>query len=228
MSTNASGRIVDEHGIGRGGLEIVLRDQSAIDRRDIGTTTSLGDGSFTVGPYPEDPHAGSVSPRIFGVIVVSASGRQLYNEPITDAGGTLSVGTLTIPNATVHGFIVTGGSGAAARLTPGNAIRFLVDNVDAWGSLSDLVAGATTSVEYMQLELDLHDYDANVAAEKPCIVTKFDSAKPIGPGTLRNVDPGDSNDVRPERLFLSVSKKIFRCGSLCHRRPSQRNPGSFG
>ena len=192
--------------MGRGGLQVVLRDQSAIDRRDMGTTTSAGDGSFTIGPYEEDPHAGgAISPRIFGVVVLSAVGREFYNEPISDAAGTLNIGTVTIPSAAVQGFVVTGGSGAAARLTTGNAIRFLVDNVDAWGHFSDMVAKATSSVDYMQLEFDLHDYRPDIAQERPRMVMRFNPAKPIGPGVTRLVDPSDPLDVRPERLLLPRS-----------------------
>ena len=59
----------------------------------------------------------------------------------------------------------------------------------------------------MQLEFDVNPF-RDVNNEVPSLVTKFNQDKPIGPGEERPVAPGDPKDVRPERLFLNVSKNV--------------------
>src|SRR5260370_37658446 len=154
MSTNATGRVIDEHGSGLPDLQVRVVDESALPRRHTGITKTDPGGSFTVGPYDENPHGGPMPARTFTLLILDPrTTRRVHTEPLTDVPGTLNIGDIVISSSDLHAFVVSGGVGAASRLTTGNAIRFLVDNVDAWVHFSDIVGAATTSVDFMQLEL---------------------------------------------------------------------------
>ena len=147
MSTTASGHVIDDHGDGVPNLLVHLTDDSALLRSQIGKTKTLADGSFSIGPYDEDPYFGTVfPPRTFTLTVVDLrSMRNVHTEALTDSMGTLNLGNISISSPDLNAFIVSGGVGAADRLTAGNAVHFLIDNLEAWGRFSDLVGKATKS-----------------------------------------------------------------------------------
>jgi hypothetical protein len=79
------------------------------------------------------------------------------------------------------------GGGTPSRFSTGNAIRWLVDNEEAWGHSADVIKEATI-LDVMQLGIEVDKYALGVEREKPKIVLRFDPAKTLFNPALPLVD----------------------------------------
>jgi phosphatidylserine/phosphatidylglycerophosphate/cardiolipin synthase-like enzyme len=183
------------------GLTVVLHDISALFEGELarGTTTAPG-GSVTL-TYHDNffPEMGARRLRLrvrLGQFVV----KEQELDDVTSA--TLNVTTIMLSKAQAKGMLATLGDAAPSRVTQGNAIEWLCDNVDGWGRLATQLRAATTNVDVMQLSLDIHDFNTLATEEQPEIVLDF---VPDITATLpRKVT---ASDGRVERLLLDISKK---------------------
>src|SRR5262249_56157637 len=64
------------------------------------------------------------------------------------------------------------GGGTASRFSTGNAIRWLVDNEEAWGHSADVIKDATI-LDVMQLGIEADKYHLDVEPDKPNIALPF-------------------------------------------------------
>jgi phosphatidylserine/phosphatidylglycerophosphate/cardiolipin synthase-like enzyme len=201
VSKTSTGRLLDEHGTPLAGLRVVVRDESALFASDLEHDDSKSDGTFSV-TYGEDlfPELGT---RQLGIFVFTQSHRQLYHVSKSDiSADTLALGDITIKQADVSGLLVTlGGSQAVLPLRAGNALRFLIDDEEAWAYTNKSLLGATGSIDVMQLEFDMPSaFDPSPLVEFPEIVLAFDGA----------VDPPrpvlKPTDFRPERVLIDKAK----------------------
>ncbi len=209
MSTSATGSVVDqESGAGLAGLRVFLLDPTQIHDRDAAildqtVTTSTGSFSLKYAEYLSDPATPGKLPRNLNLTI--RLGQLVLKEvPKTDdpSQSTIDFGKIVLPRAEAESWQATLGTGTPSRVTDGNAIRWLADNVDAWGRVAQVIKSAST-LDVMQLEIDIDSFNADFRQEKPIIVLDF--------------DPGDApsgeklsisqSDDRIERLFLAASQR---------------------
>lgn len=198
MSTNASGRVVDEGGTGLEGVSVTLQDDYLFTSK-LGSATTQHDGTFSIGPYEDDFKATTLGPRNLQVTVYAQNVRSVLQKTFPD----VSASTLPIPDLSVHAADVTGWTvtlGAAPKyVNDGNGIRLLVNDQEAWAYLATKLNGATSSIGMMQLEFDIPStFNNDPSQEEPQIVLSF--ASPVDPNNPRKVN--QPTDYRPERLLL--------------------------
>jgi hypothetical protein len=106
------------------------------------------------------------------------------------------------------------GTGAPSRLTHGNAVRWLVDNEDAWGRVETVIENTKTrasdasnttkvSLDVMQLQIEVDEYNKDITSETPLIVLRFDPER----DPLYDLQHGlDRADLRIERSMLEAAQ----------------------
>jgi hypothetical protein len=182
------------------------RVSGLFDRSTLARSRTGADGRFTVA-YGADTSAASLGPRTLLVEVTDPVDRRLARIELEDvAAAVLPLPDFVVRPADGEGLLVTLGTGMASFVSTGNAIRLLIDNVEAWGHLARLFAGATSSIEFMQMEFDVPDeFEPDPGAERPVAVFGFGSPVPT-PTALRQVNAG-FNDIRPERVLESRARQ---------------------
>jgi phosphatidylserine/phosphatidylglycerophosphate/cardiolipin synthase-like enzyme len=225
MSTSIIGTLISETGQPLPRLHVVIRDESAIFPSVVGETDSDNNGAFTVN-YGADltPELGT---RKLVCYVTTQMGRQLLQISKDDvASAVLTLGNVTIKQAETTGYVVTlGGSGQAASVRDGNAVRPLIDDQDAWSYLKDKMRGAQASINLMELEFDIPpQYNAAPDQEDPEIVFSF--GQPVDPANPRPVTNAD--DFRPERILLDQSSHGVKVRiSVPHHNLAPITPGTI-
>jgi phosphatidylserine/phosphatidylglycerophosphate/cardiolipin synthase-like enzyme len=204
VSTSVTGRLVDGTDTGIANLHIGVRDDSSSFDTPLGSADSDGNGYFTIAIPDDTQEVDTGTARSLGVYITTQAGREVNTSHHHDSSGaTLDLGSIHIRTADASGWTVTLlGSPAAIDVRAGNAVTPLVDDEEAWGYLQKQIAGATQSVNVMQLQMDVpKKFDANPANESPEIVLSFGS--PIDPVNPRHLDAGD---YRLEHMLLDAAK----------------------
>ncbi|MDX2442612.1 MAG: phospholipase D-like domain-containing protein [Bacteroidales bacterium] len=156
-------------------LKIQIVDFDGIpDEQTLGWTTTDSNGNFSV-TYPKNSY-GSVEWEPDIVVRVYDPYLRVLHETVEvkDVSDT----TLVIPNISLHpknvsGWLVTNAtinpSGTPVDLSAGNEITFLIDNEDAWREITDVAAGATSSINFQLLYWEV-----------PGVITKFNTMPVVG------------------------------------------------
>ncbi|MDN3358541.1 phospholipase D-like domain-containing protein [Actinomadura sp. DC4] len=157
--------------------------------------------------YDEDIFVDAVggARRTLEFRVLDKVGRVVKKIVMRDVDGTvLDLGTIQIPKADASGWLVTKGTGAASPpVTRNNAVKLLIDNVEAWGKIIDLVEHAESSIDLMQLRYEIADeFSEDPNAESPNLVLQFGT--PLSATQLRKVN---DKDLRAERLLAGAATK---------------------
>jgi phosphatidylserine/phosphatidylglycerophosphate/cardiolipin synthase-like enzyme len=185
-------------------FDIVLRDESQILPATLGTSRSDDNtGRFSLN-YDPDILATTYGPRILVLRIYASAYRLVLEQKIPDtASATLDFGDLMITQSDASGWVVSlAGATTLFPVRAGNAIRFLIDDQEAWGHVSDKMVNSMSSIEVMQLEFDIpHDFNSDPNLEPPDIVLQFDA--PLDAADLRIVHR--PKDYRPERVLLDRS-----------------------
>jgi phosphatidylserine/phosphatidylglycerophosphate/cardiolipin synthase-like enzyme len=195
-------------------ITVVLDDLSVLFDQNLGGPQQPhADGSFKFN-YSADLFAvpgGSPARQLRLQIRI---GRHVLKEVQRDdvTGDVLAFGTIKVTSKSLGWLATTkvgsdpavADTGEPQRLTSGNAIEWLCDNVDAWGRVADLLSDAATSktsVDLMQLTVDVEPFldGAPVAEQPPNVVLAF--SKPLS-DTKQIVD----GDQRIERMILAASQ----------------------
>jgi phosphatidylserine/phosphatidylglycerophosphate/cardiolipin synthase-like enzyme len=202
MSSTVTGRVIDGTDTGIDNLHVVVRDDSGIFDVELQHGDTANGGYFSIDIAP-DTRDDTVLARTLGVYITTQGGREVNTSQHDDGEDTtLALGDIPVRTADVKGWTVTLlGSPNALDVRAGNAVIPLVDDEEAWGHVKDQISGATTSVNIMQLQLDVpKKYDATPANEANEIVLEFGS--PIDPVNPRHLD---ANDFRLERMLLDAA-----------------------
>lgn len=201
MSASTTGRVLrSAGGLPWVGLLVTVADTSAlVDNLVLDQQPTGVDGGFTLA-YADDERFAELGPRRFVIEVTDRAGRGLARIELDD----VPTAVLVVPDFVIRpgdgeGFPVTLGTGAPAFVSTGNAVTPLVDNLKAWGHLTDLFAAATSRIEIMQLVFEIPDrYAADPDDESPVMVFRF-GVPPLTAQALRKLG---SQDARPERVLL--------------------------
>lgn len=211
-----TGRVVDEEARPMTHVK-VLALANWLLTTDKANQSDVIDGKFTLkidSIEPGSTAAGSITPSI-RVRVVDFVGRQLSSDRevfLTQADHDLN--DITVLRADAEGLLVTNRTGTAKFVSEGNAVKLLVDGLEAFGRVADEIKLARHSVHMTQLffgvpakfdkDNEAIDPQTNEPKEKASLVFKF-SPSPIEP-----IDAHPENlpnqprigDERPERLLV--------------------------
>jgi phosphatidylserine/phosphatidylglycerophosphate/cardiolipin synthase-like enzyme len=204
MSNSANGKVIDEHGAGIVGLDVQLDDisQVLVVLLAKGTTTTDGNFSLTYAESPISNDPGKQARRLRLRILVGLHPiKEIIRADSTQP--TITFDTVQRTAAEATSWWATLGTGAPSRLTRSNAVRWLVDNVDAWGHTQDVISNAR-KLDIMQLSIAIDEFHPDFHIEKPQIVLAFDPNAPLDSLHRRNLN---EHDQRIERSILAQAKK---------------------
>ena len=205
MSATLSGRVVGDGGAGVSGLQVVIRDETALCPSDLQTTTTDGSGNYSA-TVPDDPLSqdGLGSVRKVGVHIYPPKGpRQLSYVSYDVTGSTVQATDVTLRAADVSGWAVSlPGTTNALPVRKGNAVRLLVDDKLAWEHVAAAMSSAQKAISVMQLEMDIpRKFNATQSQERPEIILSFpDTYDTLHPTSLDGTTPN-----RPERMLLDAA-----------------------
>ncbi|MEP6811627.1 MAG: phospholipase D-like domain-containing protein [Actinomycetota bacterium] len=199
MSTSAQGTVVGGDGVGVAGLTVVLQDVSALFERDLARGVTTSGGAFSLS-YAADSSEGDRRVRLRIRV-----GQHVVKEDERDdvSAGQLSYGQIQLLGKEGTSVLATLGKGEASRLSQGNALEWLCDDVDAWSRVGTLIRNATGRLDVMQLTIDVEKFKTASTEEQPKIVLDFHAPPP----SVTQARVVDDNDGRIERLLLAAAKK---------------------
>ena len=209
MSTSATGSVVDQQsGAGIPGLDIDIEDVSQLhDGRVLNApfvTGPSGVFALTYASYSFDPTAPGKQGRDLRLTV--RLGRLVLKEVTQNEGAfsdTITFGKIVLPRAEAESRRATLGTGQETRVSQGNAIRWLADNVDGWGRAAQVVKNSST-LDVMQLEIVVNAFDdAGLTKEKPAVILDFDSTDKVSATEF----VVSAKDDRIERAMLGAASK---------------------
>jgi hypothetical protein len=206
MSTSVTGRVVDDSSKGIQGLQVLIKDESALfGSTNLATSTTDQNGVYTA-PVAADRMTDVFSTRQIGVHIRTSGGvRELYSHTYPDdPGATLTIPDISLRTVDVAGWAVSlPGTKNALPIRNGCALQMLIDDKVAWQHVSDAMRGALISISVMQLEFDMpREFNAAPPEEFPEIVLAFDSASfdPANPSPVLG-----PFDFRPERIMIDAA-----------------------
>jgi phosphatidylserine/phosphatidylglycerophosphate/cardiolipin synthase-like enzyme len=210
MSMSVTGKVVDVDNPSNGlsGLQVVVRDTSAIVASQLGATTTGSDGSFTITIAADSFSGNEFGSRQLEVSIRTALvGRLLYLQTYPDSDSdTTTIDTISLKQADVTGWAVSlPGTSNALPVWEGTALQALVDDKTAWREVNTSMKNATNAISVMQLSLDMpRSYQTNAADESPEVVLDFPDSFD---GTT---SPTTANDLttfpRPERTMVTAAQ----------------------
>lgn len=204
MTTTVTGRIVASDGSAVPRLVAEAHGDWLLTTSLLAERVLADDGGFSLNvPTPGDAPG---APPSFRFRVVDLARRPVLSDrELAGTVATHDLGDLVIPIADLSGLEVTHLTGAAPRVSRGNALTLLIDGEEAFGRIADDIKEAAEFVSITQLFMPVPRFDPDAAKEHPALVFQFGS--PLIPAAPANrVPPGAHEsrpgDVRPERLLL--------------------------
>lgn len=192
MSTSASGRVINENGAGISGLGVHLEDVSRVLVVSLAKAATNSTGQFSLTYADDSPVSSEPGKQVRQLRLRVLVGQHVIKE-VLQADSTqpaLTFATIQRNAEEATSWWATLGTGAPSRVTPGNAVRWLVDNEDAWGHTQDVIERAGT-LDIMQLSIDIEEFETALHIEKPVIVLRFDPTNPIDAAHRRLIDVDD-------------------------------------
>ena len=219
------GRVIDEANQPVTSVKVIALADWLLTDKSANAVKVDSAGQFVLEVENIDPaDVAAISPVVpsLRVRVIDRVGRQLSTDQLLDATvANHNLGKITVNRAEAEGLLVTNGTGTAKFVSEGNAIKLLVDGLEAFGRVADEIQIAKNSINMTQLFFgvpeDFHpnneeiDPATKVPREKANLVFKF-SQTAIIPQDPGPADPSPRiGDERPERLLLNsvLNKKTI-------------------
>jgi phosphatidylserine/phosphatidylglycerophosphate/cardiolipin synthase-like enzyme len=221
-----TGRVVDERNAPVTGVRVVALGDWLLTSENLTKPVAAGtDGKFRLDVESVDPvesvDAGTIIPT-FRVRVVDRIGRQLSEDQlVSGTAASTDLHDIKVNRADAEGLLVTNRSGTASFVSDDNAVKLLVDGVEAFGRVADEIKRAQHSINMTQLFFSVPDefHEENEAID-PVTKEPKEKAKLVfrfSPPALKPIDPIDPTapkdpvprvgDVRPERLLVDKLRK---------------------
>jgi phosphatidylserine/phosphatidylglycerophosphate/cardiolipin synthase-like enzyme len=210
------GRVIDEANQPLTSVKVVALADWLLTDKSAKAVKVDSAGQFVLEVENIDPaDVAALSPVVpsLRVRVLDRVGRQLSTDQVLDATVTNhNLGNLTVNRAEAEGLLVTNQTGTARFVSEGNAVKLLVDGLEAFGRVADEIQIAKNSINMTQLFFgvpkDFHPNNEEIdpatkePREKANLVFKF-SQTAIVPQDPGPADPSPRiGDERPERLLL--------------------------
>ena len=201
MSTSASGRVVDQAGAGIPNLNVCLDDISRVNEVSLKKAATDPAGNFTLAPYADDVTVSNEPGRQVRQLRLRIKvGEHVVKEiQRADTPAPIVFDPIELSTNEATGWWATLGTGEPSRLSHSNAVRWLVDNEDAWGHAQGVIANAGT-LDILQLYVDVNEFSPTVTSEKPKVILQFDPTNPLTAANRRDIDP---DDKRIERSIMA-------------------------
>lgn len=213
-----TGRVVDEEGRPLTNVKVVALGNSLLTSEQVAKPVNVVNGQFTLQVESLEAGAataaGSITPS-FHVRVVDLVGRQLSSDrEVFATEPNQDLNDFTVLRADAEGLLVTNRTGQAKFVSEGNAVKLLVDGLEAFGRVADEIKLAKHSIDMTQLFFSMPDkfHNDNEAIdpgsqeprEKANLVFKFSPAPLIPIEALPENLPKQPRigDERPERLLV--------------------------
>ncbi|MET0164596.1 MAG: phospholipase D-like domain-containing protein [Vicinamibacterales bacterium] len=211
-----TGRVVDEEGRPMTKVRVVALANWLLTT-DKANRADVDDGKFTLkidSIQLESTAAGSITPSL-RVRVVDLVGRQLSSDRevfLTEANHDLN--DITVLRADAEGLLVTNRTGTPKFVSEGNAVKLLIDGLEAFGRVADEIKLAKHSINMTQLffgvpdkfhqDNEAIDPETKEPKEKANLVFKFapTDIKPVDPFPESLPNKPRIGDERPERLLV--------------------------
>ena len=174
MSKSAVGFVVNvENGEGLAGLNIDIEDVSQLHDNQVLNTPAVTDssGQFNVSYKPYAFNTSKPGAQARQLKLTIRIGRQVLKESFQNEGAfgdTIDFGKITLHRAAATSWRATLGDNDESRVSDGNTIRWLADNVDAWKHVADVMTNSS-NLDVMQLTIDVGDFKK----DNPIIVLDF-------------------------------------------------------
>jgi phosphatidylserine/phosphatidylglycerophosphate/cardiolipin synthase-like enzyme len=164
------GRVVDEMGQPITGLVVIATDIDTVSKDDVlGRAITAADGTWSLS-YPPTVYEEVLGDRPDIVVSVfdRVGIRQLAEtaEAPDVTSSVLVVDDIVVPRAVADGWAATLGSDSPSRLSTGNRVDILVDNLAACREMIRMIETATTEVHLAQLWID-DDFVATYTDDGP-------------------------------------------------------------
>jgi phosphatidylserine/phosphatidylglycerophosphate/cardiolipin synthase-like enzyme len=176
MSKFATGTVVDqENGHGLPFLNVDIEDVSqAHDKQLLNkdpavTENPSGNFKLSYASYAFNTTRPGAQARQLRLTI--RVGRHVIKEVFQNEGAfgdTVEFDKIVIPRAEATSWRATLGKGKESRVSSGNAIRWLADNVDAWKHVADVIT-LPSNLGVMQLTIDVGDFKK----DNPIVVLDF-------------------------------------------------------
>jgi len=213
-----TGRVIDEEGRPMTNVMVVALGNSVLTSDQVAKPVNVANGDFTLQieslEAGQVTAAGSVTPS-FHVRVVDLVGRQLSTDrEVFATDPNINLNDITVLRAEAEGLLVTNQSGTAKFVSEGNAVKLLVDGLEAFGRVADEIRHAKHSINMTQLffgvpdKFDQDNEEIDPATKEPKekanLVFKFSSTPlfPIEAQPETLAKKPRIGDERPERLLV--------------------------
>lgn len=213
-----TGRVIDEEARPMNNVRVVALGNWLLTTGKA-NQADVVDGKFTlkVDFQLEATAAGSLTPSLT-VRVVDLIGRKLSSDRVVSlTRENMDLNDITVLHADAEGLLVTNRTGTAKFVSEGNAVKLLVDGLEAFGRVADEIKLAKHSIDMTQLffgvpdkfhiDNEVIDPESKEPREKANLVFKF-SSSPLNPIESAPDLPKQPRigDERPERLLVDKLK----------------------
>lgn len=210
-----TGRVADETGTAVPGVTVEARGDWLLTTKRLAATMTDGQGRFTL-KVPSIIDVDHV-PLPFRFRVLDVTKRPLTrNRELDGTVPSHDLGDVEVQRADLDGLLVTNLTGTAKFVSEGNAIKLLVDGIEAFGRITDDIRDAKHSVNITQLFFSLPpEFHSSPKDEKPQLIFKFlgpvvphDPQKPAStqPPAVPRGKTNNTSDDRPERLLIDKAR----------------------
>lgn len=211
MSKSAVGSVVDlENGSGLAGLNIDIEDVSQVHDNqflnDPLVTDSSGQFNVSYKAYAYNTAKPGAQARQLKLTI--RIGRQVLKEIFQNEGAfgdTVDFGQITLHRAAATSWRATLGDNNESRVSGGNSIRWLADNVDAWKYAANVMKNSS-NLDIMQLQIDVGKYTKDNTKDNPIVVLDFSSNDTINQNN-QNEFIISQDDDRIEKCLLSAATR---------------------
>ena len=211
------GRVVDEAGIKMPGLRVEAFADWLLTTQVLTEQITDDNGQFVLQVKEILGQEADDLPRPFDIRVTDLTTKRVLSKS-RELNGTVkdqNVGDLRINRAEAEGLLVTNGNGVAAFVSEGNALKLLVDGVEAFGQVADNIRSARGTINIAQLFFNLpREFHLSPRDEEPNLIFKFlappvVAVDPLLPDPPKPEPRGETlttSDDRPERLLIDAAQ----------------------
>jgi phosphatidylserine/phosphatidylglycerophosphate/cardiolipin synthase-like enzyme len=207
---NVIGRVVDENGTKLPDLAVQAIGDWLLTSKVLKEDKTDSAGQFVL-QVPEIQGFDDI-PRPFNLRILNPITKRalIKDRELNGVDKNQNLGDIKVNSADAAGLLVTNGTGFAEYVSEGNAIKLLVDGVEAFGQVADEIKRAKKTINLTQLFFALPPkFQHEIGKEEPALIFRFNpdltAVDPLLTGQPTPVPRAATNDERPERLLVKAA-----------------------